>query len=745
MSESLVSAPSNPLRHKLTRLSSRSLGSFLLIKPAFVWLARRTGSFENGPTQLMMTLTILLVLVSAWVTDVIGVHPIFGSFLVGLMIPHDGGYAVAMTEKIEDLVSVIFLPLYFALSGLKTNLGSLDTGIIWGYTICIIVIAFVSKFVGCAGAARLCGFNWRESTAVGTLMSCKGLVELIVLNIGLSAGVLDTRVFSMFVVMAIVSTVATTPLTLLAYPERVRTKLDDVGLHSHHGAAIDDGANAPDEKDSSESADGARGGLAAKRLLVVLDRFEHLPALMTLVQLMQPFHASNGVAVQPPSGLCRRAVSSDAKDRSEGTEDLMDDGASSKGEANNAEEEEAITHSTPVLSSGAPFASAQLAVQPGISIDALRLIELTERTSAVMKVSESEDTMRADPLINVFRTFGHLHHVPVRSSMAILSQDDFAGTVATRARDAAADLVVVPYTFVGGAATQESSAVVSSPFESIFGKSSGGDGGQSRSSPQQAQFVRRVFQDAPCDVGLYVDRPTSTQPAALPLAHLGRAQHILLGFGGGPDDRAALRFVVRLCTANPTLSATVLRLRRVSPEESGDAAVPSVPPTVHHNMSLQQGMTVRSANNMDTVYPSHNPQSALEATLEDDLAIRAAEENAPARIELRTVSSARPLRELIRAAEAAQPSLLVVGRGRRQPTLTHREELRYLLHAGVDGEVAAGEAGAGGRDRDRALNGEQTKMVGEAAMALSLAKCAARILVLCASSRRVDEEEIRVA
>jgi Kef-type K+ transport system membrane component KefB len=125
------------------------------------------------------------------------VHPIFGAFLAGLICPHEGGFAIKITEKIEDLMSALFLPLYFTLSGLSTNLGLLDNGITWGYLIAVTVVAFSAKFIGCAVAARLNGMVWRESFSIGALMSCKGLVELIVLNIGLQAKILSTRVFTM--------------------------------------------------------------------------------------------------------------------------------------------------------------------------------------------------------------------------------------------------------------------------------------------------------------------------------------------------------------------------------------------------------------------------------------------------------------------------------------------------------------------------------------------------------------------
>jgi Kef-type K+ transport system membrane component KefB len=102
-----------------------------------------------------------------------------------------------VTEKIEDLMSALFLPLYFTLSGLSTNLGLLDDGITWGYLIAVTIVAFITKFTGAAVAARLNGLVWRESFSIGALMSCKGLVELIVLNIGLEAKILSQRVFTM--------------------------------------------------------------------------------------------------------------------------------------------------------------------------------------------------------------------------------------------------------------------------------------------------------------------------------------------------------------------------------------------------------------------------------------------------------------------------------------------------------------------------------------------------------------------
>ncbi|KAK0315356.1 hypothetical protein LTR01_000654 [Friedmanniomyces endolithicus] len=196
------------------------------VRPVFMRVLRRTRSLQDGPSQSVVALTLLIALASAFFTGVIGVHPIFGAFLAGLICPHEGGFAIKVTEKVEDLVGALFLPLYFALSGLSTNLGLLDNGITWAYVIGVIAIAFISKLAGGMLAAKANGLVWRESATIGVLMSCKGLVELIVLNIGLQAKILSTRTFTIFVIMAIVTTFATTPLTAWLYPPWYQRKLE---------------------------------------------------------------------------------------------------------------------------------------------------------------------------------------------------------------------------------------------------------------------------------------------------------------------------------------------------------------------------------------------------------------------------------------------------------------------------------------------------------------------------------------
>jgi Kef-type K+ transport system membrane component KefB len=151
------------------------------VKPGLLWFLRRSGSIENGPSQSIIALILLLALASAFFTSIIGVHAIFGGFMVGLILPREGGFTIKVTQKLEDLIGALFLPLYFTLSGLNTNLGLLDSGIAWGYVFAVTFVAFFTKLISASAAARLNGLVWRESLTIGVLMSCKGLVELVVL------------------------------------------------------------------------------------------------------------------------------------------------------------------------------------------------------------------------------------------------------------------------------------------------------------------------------------------------------------------------------------------------------------------------------------------------------------------------------------------------------------------------------------------------------------------------------------
>lgn len=193
------------------------------------YLTRYTNNLATGePSQFLMMIIIVLVFISSFYTDIIGVHPIFGAFMVGIIVPRDNGFVIRITEKLEDLVHIILIPIYFALAGLNVNLGLLSTGTDWGYTIGIIALAMIGKIFGGFIAAKLNKLFWRESLAVGVLMSCKGIVEIVVLNVGLNAKIITQKVYSMFIVMALITTFLTTPLSLVVYPNSYREKVSRV-------------------------------------------------------------------------------------------------------------------------------------------------------------------------------------------------------------------------------------------------------------------------------------------------------------------------------------------------------------------------------------------------------------------------------------------------------------------------------------------------------------------------------------
>lgn len=152
------------------------------------------------------------MLVCALVTEYIGIHAIFGAFLLGCIIPHRSTVARDLRHRVEDIVSVLFLPAFFAFTGMRTQIGLVSGAEAWILVGVIIAVACIGKFGGTLVAAKLSGLSWRDSSALGILMNTRGLVELIVLNLGLDLGVLTPKLFTMLVIMALVTTFMTAPI-----------------------------------------------------------------------------------------------------------------------------------------------------------------------------------------------------------------------------------------------------------------------------------------------------------------------------------------------------------------------------------------------------------------------------------------------------------------------------------------------------------------------------------------------------
>jgi Kef-type K+ transport system membrane component KefB len=182
----------------------------LVVRPAWHWLMKQPVMTTPGPARLAIVL--VAVLLSALATELIGVHAIFGAFLLGAIIPHDSPIAKELANKLEDVVVVLLLPAFFAFTGMRTQIGLVSGLENWLWCGLIIAVATAGKFGGTLVAARLTGMNWRESSSLGILMNTRGLMELIVLNIGLDLGVISPTLFAMMVIMALVTTLATSPL-----------------------------------------------------------------------------------------------------------------------------------------------------------------------------------------------------------------------------------------------------------------------------------------------------------------------------------------------------------------------------------------------------------------------------------------------------------------------------------------------------------------------------------------------------
>lgn len=169
-------------------------------------------------SQNVIAVLFLLILGCAWSTERIGIHAMFGAFLLGVVMPKGTQFVRHVTEKIEDFTVVFLLPIFFAYTGLKTQLGLLNEPILWLYALLIVGAACLGKFGGAAMVAKAFGATWRESSAIGILMNTRGLVELVILTVGLQFGVINDKVFAIMVIMALVTTFMTTPLLHWAYP-----------------------------------------------------------------------------------------------------------------------------------------------------------------------------------------------------------------------------------------------------------------------------------------------------------------------------------------------------------------------------------------------------------------------------------------------------------------------------------------------------------------------------------------------
>ncbi len=182
---------------------------FAVVRPAVARVTRDSAARE--PSREAIALTMVALLVAALTTEAIGIHAIFGAFLLGAVIPHDSRLAHSLEQNLSHLVTILLLPAFFAFAGMRTEIGLVSSSYQWLVLALIVVVATVGKCGGTLAGARLSGLPWRRAAALGILMNTRGLMELIVLNVGLDLGVISPTLFTMLVLMALVTTIATTP------------------------------------------------------------------------------------------------------------------------------------------------------------------------------------------------------------------------------------------------------------------------------------------------------------------------------------------------------------------------------------------------------------------------------------------------------------------------------------------------------------------------------------------------------
>jgi hypothetical protein len=354
----------------------------------------------------------------------------------------------------------------------------------------------------------------------------------------------------MFVLEALLLTFMTTPLVTIMYPPERRVRVAATGANFKNVPGGDT-ANEKAESSRSSSVDVDGGDHKKTRFTVVLDKIDHLPGMMALTQLIQP----------PPATI------------------------------------DSMTETKkPIASSSRSLAHLGKQKPKNCFIDALRLIELSDRTSAVMKSSVADSLLHTDPLLGIFRMFGELNDLSISSSLSIVTYADLAYSVSEHARNNLSHLILVPWLPPTSTPTtiepQEPPATPkvgshshsNNPFDALFRTAPMEKSG----SAMHSHFIRGVFAQSKTDVALFIDHgytPGETRAT-------GGTQHIFLPFFGGPDDRLALDFAVQLC-ANPNTSATVVRMVK---QELSDVVEEPEEAHIDQKVDGSRGLTVTSVS-----------------------------------------------------------------------------------------------------------------------------------------------------
>ncbi|PHT92319.1 Cation/H(+) antiporter 19 [Capsicum annuum] len=470
--------------------------------PIFKWMAGRCSDGEHVD-EIYVCATLAAVLAAGFVTDTIGIHALFGAFVLGVLVPKEGPFAGALVEKVEDLVSGLFLPLYFVSSGLKTNVATIQGAQSWGLLVLVIFTSCVGKIVGTVVVSLLCKMPIQEALTLGFLMNTKGLVELIVLNIGKDRGVLNDQTFAIMVLMALFTTFITTPIVISIY------KPAKLAVTKYKHRTIE-------RKDASKQV----------RLLSCFHSTKNIPTLINLIEV------------------------------SRGTQK-----------------------------------------KEGLRVYAMHLMELSERPSAILMVNKAkknglpfwnkEEASDSNQVVVAFETFEQLSQVSIRPTTAISPMSTMHEDIITSAETKRVAMIILP-----------------------FHKHQRLDGHFETTRNDLRNVNRKVLQQAPCSVGILVDRG------------LGGASHvsasnvdftITILFFGGHDDREALAYGMRMAE-HPGVTLVVVRLL-VDPEVAGgsvklDMNQNSTPDNQPQDEVVISSLKQRISNNASIKYEERTVKDA---------------------------------------------------------------------------------------------------------------------------------------
>lgn len=438
----LSNASSDPVNTVYILLCT--LGWFIFIaypvKYVLKWALLKSHEMERSKPSPVATMCVLFIMfISAYFTDIIGVHPIFGAFMAGLIVPRENNYVVKLAERMEDIPNIVLIPIYFAVAGLNVDLTLLNEGRDWGYVFASIGIAISTKIVSGTIVARLHGLFLRESTAVGILLSCKGIVEIVVLTVGLNANIITRKIFGMFVLMALVSTFVTTPLTLWVFPESYRNEIRFKG---------------EDEKDTSETPSSVIAPAEDEESPVLtLNSFQdvknfHITEVINITNSIETISSSleliNSLVIGK-AGTITSMVSPRHKECSRKSSNSSSKPSFSK-----------VKKLTRVLSRNTDDAETALTIigedllgfELEIPLRAVHLRQLTERTADLLQSSSMHNddpdfTVNTDSILQIFDIFARLSHIHFSSEVIFSTIREGAANIASM-RMKPTDLVLLP-------------------------------------------------------------------------------------------------------------------------------------------------------------------------------------------------------------------------------------------------------------------------------------------------------------